>query len=158
MEAFLQSGLYKFLCTFFVSMVPIVELRGGIPIGYSMGLPLPQVIVAAILGNMLPVPFIILFIRKIFAYLKKRGAKLAKFVERLEARGMNKAPIIAKYELLGLLALVAIPLPGTGAWTGALVAALLKLRIRSATIVIFLGVVIAAILVSVLSYGVASLF
>lgn len=159
MEGFLGTDLFKFLCTFFVSMIPVVELRGGIPIGYnSLGLDLPWVILAAILGNMLPIPFIILFIRKIFAFLRKRSAWLEKLVSRLERKSMAKASTIIKYEILGLILFVAIPLPGTGAWTGALIAALLNLRIKTALPTIFLGVMIAAILVSTLSFGLGALF
>jgi uncharacterized membrane protein len=117
-----------------------------------MGLPFYAVFVAAVLGNLVPVPFLILFTRRIFDWLKRR--RLGKFVARLEQKAASKEDLLKKYELLGLCILVAIPLPGTGAWTGALVAAVFDIRLKHAFPVIALGVVIAAIIVSSISYGV----
>ena len=135
-------------------MVPVLELRASIPVGCSLGLNAWQCAIAAILGNMIPVPFIILFIRKIFDFLRSHWAKLGRLVDRLEAKAEKKKPLVQKYAILGLTLLVAIPLPGTGAWTGALVAAMLDIRLRRAIPCILLGVVIAAIVVTMISYGI----
>ncbi len=135
-------------------MIPVLELRASIPVGSSLGLNAWQCAVAAIVGNMMPVPFVILFIRKIFAYLKENWPKLSRFVERLEAKAEKKKPLVQKYAILGLTLLVAIPLPGTGAWTGALVAAMLDIRLKRAIPCILLGVVIAAVIVTMITYGI----
>ena len=137
-----------------LSMIPVLELRASIPVGSSLGLNAWQCAVAAIVGNMIPVPFVILFIRKIFAYLKENWPKLSRFVERLEAKAEKKKPLVQKYAILGLTLLVAIPLPGTGAWTGALVAAMLDIRLKRAIPCILLGVVIAAVIVTMITYGI----
>ena len=135
-------------------MIPVLELRASIPVGSSLGLNAWQCAVAAIVGNMIPVPFVILFIRKIFAYLKENWPKLSRFVERLEAKAEKKKPLVQKYAILGLTLLVAIPLPGTGAWTGALVVAMLDIRLKRAIPCILLGVVIAAVIVTMITYGI----
>ncbi|NLV51561.1 MAG: small multi-drug export protein [Clostridiales bacterium] len=139
-------------------MLPVVELRGAIPFGMALGLPFWQVLLAALIGNILPIPFIILFIRKVFQFLRKRFAFLEKLIDKIESKAMGKAEKVQKYELIGLCIFVAIPLPGTGAWTGALIAALLDIRMRRAVPSIFIGVLIAAVIVSITSYGIASLF
>ena len=109
---------------FLVSLLPVLELRGGLIAAKLLGLPLLKAFVICFLGNMLPIPFILLFIRRIFAFLKRFGT-VERAIDKLEARSIRKADKVVKYRLWGLLLLVAIPLPGTGAWTGALVAALL---------------------------------
>lgn len=146
-----------FLMTFLMAMLPILELRGAIPYAFANDLGAVEAFIAAVVGNMVPVPFIILFIRKIFAFMKKHIKPLGSLVDKLEARARDKAEIVHKYELLGLMILVAIPLPGTGAWTGALVAAVLDLRLRHALPAIFLGVVVAGIIVTAASLGVIHL-
>ncbi len=148
----------KFLITVLIAMVPVIELRGAIPYAVSAGLPVGTALIAAIIGNMIPVPFIILFIRKIFAWLRVRSAKLEKFVSWCEKKAEKSSKTVYKYELLGLMLFVAIPLPGTGAWTGALIAALLNLRLKNTLPFVFMGVVIAAIVVCSVSYGVKVLF
>lgn len=140
-----------------MAMVPVVELRGSIPWGVAQGLPLPAVLAVSILGNMVPVPLIILFIRPIFNWMRQKSAWMARIVEKMEEKAKNKHELIVKYEMLGLFILVAIPLPGTGAWTGALVASLFDLRLKNAVPVIFLGVAVAGVIMSVISYGVAAL-
>ena len=147
----------KFFLTLLIAMAPIVELRGAIPTGLSLGLSPAAAFIAAFIGNMLPVPIIILFVRKVFFWLRQRSPWLAEKVERLEARAEKKAELIYKYELLGLLILVAVPLPGTGAWTGALIAALLDIRLKNAFPVIAAGVFIAGIIVTCLSCGIFAL-
>ena len=149
----LKNGIYVFL----ISMLPIVELRGSIPWGVSQGIPLWAVLLVSIVGNMVPVPFIILFIRPIFNWMKKKSKWMAKIVEKLEARAANKHEMIVKYQMLGLFILVAIPLPGTGAWTGALVASLFDLRLKNAVPVILAGVTAAGVIMSIVSYGVSAL-
>ena len=147
----LSTTLGKFIMTFMISMIPVVELRGGLPYGILQGLPLPAAACAAILGNMLPVPFILLFIEHVFAFLKKNFPKMNSFIGRLEKRAEEKQIVVDKYGALGLVLLVAIPLPGTGAWTGSLVAALMRMKRKKAVPLIFLGVVIAAILMTVIT-------
>lgn len=142
------------LVTFFVAMVPVLELRGAIPMGVTMGLPIPMAYFFGVLGNLVPVPFIMLFIRKIFRLMRKHSQKLSNLVESIENRAKKKAELLYKYELFGLILLVAIPLPGTGAWTGALVATLLKIRLKVAIPCIIVGVLIAGILVCLTVAGV----
>ncbi len=150
----LERMMKVIIWVFLLAMVPVFELRGAIPVGCAHGLPPLEVYVAAVIGNMVPVPFIILFIRKIFALIRKWWPKLDKKVARLESRALKKAGTIHKYELLGLALFVAVPLPGTGAWTGALIAALLDLRLKRAVPAIFIGVLLAGAALTVLSYGV----
>ena len=149
----------EFLLTMFISMIPVVELRGGVPAGIAMGLPLPMALLAGILGNMLPVPFVILFIRRIFKWIRTYIPKLGGMIDRLEARAYRKMnnEKLGRYQAWGLLAFVAIPLPGTGAWTGSLIAALMDLRLKNAVPVIFVGVVIAGLIMTALTYGVTAL-
>lgn len=149
----------EFLLTMLISMVPVIELRGGVPAGVAMGLPTELALLAGILGNMIPVPFVILFIRKAFKWVRAHIPLLGGFVDRLEARAYRKIKSrdLARYEAWGLLLFVAIPLPGTGAWTGSLVAALMDLRLKNAVPVIFLGVVIAGLITTAVTYGVSSI-
>lgn len=144
----------KYLSVFGMAALPVLELRGAVPYGVAMDLPLPAVLTVSILGNLLPVPFIILFIRQILAWMKSKSRRLRGIAEKLEARAQAKGDILVKYETLGLFILVAIPLPGTGAWTGSLVAALFDLRMKHALPAIFLGVITAGLIMSVVSYGV----
>ena len=148
-----MSVLHAVLWTFFVSMVPVIELRGAIPIGVAAGLPPLAAMVIAIVGNMVPVPFIILFIRRIFAWMRKIWKPFRVLVEKLETRAEEKMESVRKYAWIGLCILVAIPLPGTGAWTGALVAALMDLRLKNSLPAITLGVLIAGTIVTLVSYG-----
>lgn len=146
--------LLKYLSVLGMAALPVVELRGAVPYGVALDLPLLSVLTVSVIGNMLPVPFIMLFIRQIFAWMKTKSRHLRALAEKLEARAQAKGDILVKYETLGLFILVAIPLPGTGAWTGSLIAALFNLRIRHAVPTIFFGVVTAGLIMSVLSYGV----
>ena len=148
----------KTLLTMLISMLPVVELRGGLPAGVAMGLPIPTAYIAALVGNMLPVPFIILFIRPLFQWLRVHVPKLGGFASQLEQRAQEKSVDVARFQLWGLLIFVAIPLPGTGAWTGALIAAVMDMRLRRAVPAIFAGVVIAGLIITVLTYGVTLLF
>lgn len=137
-----------------MAALPVIELRGSVPWGVAQDLPLLPVLCVSIIGNMLPVPFIILFVRKLLAWMKKKSAWLANIAEKIESRGRMKGDMLVKYETLGLFVLVAIPLPGTGAWTGSLVAAMFDLRMKNALPAIFLGVVAAGMIMTLVSYGV----
>ncbi len=136
-----------------MAMLPIVELRGAIPMGVALGLGEIYSFVLAVLGNLVPVPFIIVFIRRVLEWLQKKSKWLDKLVSKKVEKTMKNESMIRKYELLGLMLFVTIPLPGTGAWTGALLAALLDLRLKSAFPAIVAGVVIAGIAVLILTYG-----
>ena len=144
----------KFLLTLAMAMVPVIELRGAIPVGIAADLPVWLAFIAAVIGNMIPVPIIILFVRKVFAWLRTISPWLESKVSWLEKRAEKKAGLIYKYELLGLLILAAVPLPGTGAWTGALIAALLNIRLKVSFPVILGGVLIAGVIVTCISCGI----
>ena len=147
----------KLLLTFGTAMVPVIELRGAIPVGVAAGLPPAVACVTAILGNLVPVPFIMLLVRRIFDWLRDTrffGPKIA----WLERRAHLKGRLVRKYRLRGLVILVGIPLPGTGAWTGALVAALLDIRLRTALPAILLGLLIAGGITTAVTLGVVHLF
>ena len=157
-ESILSLGASEALVTFMISMLPVVELRLAIPVGVSMGLPLWKAAVISVIGNLLPVPFIIAFIRVIMDWLKGISRTMQRFVAWLERKGSGpRAERVRRYEFWGLLLFVAIPIPGTGAWTGALVAALLDIRMKRALPPIATGVLIAAVIVSRATAGVIKL-
>lgn len=153
-----ETTLGRLLATFMISMVPVVELRGSLPYGIALGLPYPFALTVAVLGNMVPVPFIIVYIRHIFAWLRKHFAKLDGLITKLEQKAHAKGRIVKKYSVIGLCLLVAIPLPGTGAWTGALVAAMLNMRLKKAVPVIFMGVCIAAGIMTAVTFWARHIF
>lgn len=155
--AFFGTTTGRALLTFFMAMTPVVELRGAIPYGVAAGLPLWAAYWLAVAGNLLPVPFIMLLVRRVFARLR-RGAWWGPKISALERRAHLKGRIVTKYRLPGLVLLVAIPLPGTGAWTGALVASLLDIRMKTALPAIAAGVLIAGALTGLITGGVAQLF
>ena len=144
----------KMCATFFISMLPVVELRFGLPYGIALGLEYPLALMAALLGNMIPVPFIIVYIKRIFEWMRKHMPRMNALVTKLESRAHLKGETVEKYGHWGLLIFVAIPLPGTGAWTGALIAALLNIRTSKAVPVILIGVCIAAAIMTLITYGV----
>lgn len=150
--ATLGKYISRELIIFIISMVPILELRGGLLAASLLKVPITAAIPICIVGNIIPIPFILLFIRQIFKWLKKvrffRG-----FIEKLERRAMGKSDSIKKYEFLGLMLFVGIPLPGTGAWTGSLIAALLEIDVKKAVLAELLGLVIATVIMSIVSYG-----
>ena len=151
---FFSTIFGKCLKTFFISMIPVIELRGAVPIAYGeYGLDIFTSVFVSILGNLLPVPFIIIFVRKIFELIRKYIPKLDGIITRLEKRAENKSETVLKYAFWGLFVLVAIPLPGTGAWTGALVAAMLDMRLKKAFPSIALGVIAAGIIVASVTLG-----
>ena len=145
------------LMTFLISMVPVIELRGAIPAAVLAGLDIRIALITAIIGNLVPVPFIIIFIRKIFKWLQAKSQRLGNMVRRMEAKADAKKAQVLKYEFWGLMILVAIPLPGTGAWTGALVAAMLDMQLKRAFPAITAGVVTAGLIVTIATYGVSVL-
>lgn len=155
---FFKSYLGKLIVAFLISMIPVVELRGAVPVAYSEGINIWAAVAVSIVGNLLPVPFIIIFIRKVFAFLRKRLPRLDGLISRLEARAEKKSETVQRYAFWGLFLLVAIPLPGTGAWTGALVAAMLEMRLKRAFPAIALGVVTAGIIVAFITCGADALF
>ena len=136
---------------FIVSLLPILELRGGIIAGFLLGLDLMPSFLIAFIGNIIPIPFILLFIKFIFKVLKK--TRMKGIIEKLENKAISKSDKIQKYAYWGLLLFVGIPLPGTGTWTGSLIAALLNMDIKKSFFIIVLGVIMAGIIISVFSYG-----
>ena len=150
--AFLNTFFGKILTTFLVSMVPVIELRGAIPIGVARGLPFWAAVLVSIIGNLVPVPFIIIFIKKIFAFMREKMPKLNGLVTRLENKANSKSETVQKYAFWGLFIFVAIPLPGTGAWTGALIAAMLEMPLKKAFPSIMLGVLSAGAIVTFITY------
>lgn len=148
--------LKKYLIVFFVSMVPLIELRGAIPIAAGMGLPFVQYYIIAIIGNMIPVPFIYFFARKIlilgagkpvignfFTWCLEKGEKGGKKLQATAGKGL----------FVALLLFVGIPLPGTGAWTGTLAASILDMNFKSSILAVMLGVILAGIIMALASMG-----
>jgi len=153
----LESLLGKLALTLGTAMIPVLELRAAIPVGVAAGLSPLAACAAAIAGNLVPVPFIMLLVRRVFDWLRDTaffGPKIA----WLERRAHLKGHVVRKYRLPGLIILVGVPLPGTGAWTGALVAALLDIRMRNALPAIFAGLLIAALITVTVTMGVVHLF
>ena len=149
----LQALKYgKELIVFIISLMPILELRGGLIAAALLGLDIVPAFIICLIGNILPLPFILLFITKIFEWMRK-WPKLKKLVDKIEKKAMSKKYKIEKAEFLGLLLFVGIPLPGTGGWTGTLIAALLNMDKKKAIIAILLGVLLASVIVGSLSFG-----
>ncbi len=142
----------KELTVFVISLMPILELRGGLIAARLLEMNVWSAFFFCFIGNMLPMPFILLFIRKIFDLMRK-WKYTVKIVAKMEAKAEKHRGTIEKYGFWGLLILVAVPLPGTGGWTGALVAALMDIRMRRALPAITLGVLIAGLIVGGISFG-----
>lgn len=154
---FFRDKIPPELIIFFISMLPVLELRGGLIAAKLLGVEFVPAFIICYIGNIIPVPFILLFIRKIFQFLRdKKG--FSKIIEKLEIRSMRKSEKVKRWRDWGLLAFVAIPLPGTGGWTGALIAALMDIRIKKSFPIIAIGVLIAGIIMSVITYLVPSFF
>ena len=149
----LFGEINKNFLIFIISMLPIVELRGGLIAASLLHVEFIKAFTICFIGNILPVPFILLLIEKIFELLKKWNPT-KKIVTKLETKTLSKKDQINKYGYLGLLLFVGIPLPGTGAWTGTLLAVLLHLDKKKSFIIISLGVLLAGIIMSILSYGI----
>ena len=139
-----------------MSMVPVIELRGALPWGIAQGLPAGLCYALCVVCNMIPVPFLLLFIRKILDWMDGTR-RLSPFSRWVREHAQKKRSVYEKYEVLGLFVLVAIPLPGTGAWTASLLATLMDMRLSRAFWPIALGVVGAGTIMAILSYGVAAL-
>ncbi|MDD6096812.1 MAG: small multi-drug export protein [Firmicutes bacterium] len=144
----------EILMTFLMAMVPVIELRGAIPYGVLQGLSIGEALAVSIAGNLAPIPVLIVFTRRVFEWLKGKSTHLNRLVLKLEAKAESKKETVEKWEFLGLVVLVAIPLPGTGAWTGALVAAMMDMRLKRAFPAVVIGVIIAGIIVSAVTFGV----
>ena len=148
----MQGKVSKEIIVFLISMLPILELRGSLLAAGFLKMEFLSTYIIAVMGNMLPIPFILVFIDKIFAALKKTRFK--RFIEKLENKALSKSDQIRKYGKFGLFLFVAIPLPGTGAWTGALAASLLRMKPKDSILPIFMGVVTAGLIMSLLSFGI----
>ncbi|MDI3518536.1 MULTISPECIES: COG2426 family protein [Caldanaerobacter] len=161
MESFVREILNllpKELAILFIAALPVIELRGAIPIGISLGLSPFYATIISLIGSMIPAPFILFTIKPIFNRLKKTRL-FKKLIDKLTDRSLKyNGEKIQKYGVWGLVLVVAIPLPGTGVWSGSLAAALLNMEFKQALLAIFMGNTIAAILIMILSYGVGSLF
>ena len=157
-NALTGQDLGAYFVTLIVSMIPVIELRGAIPLGVGLGLDPLDAMWVSMLGNMLPVPFIILFIRPIFAWMTRKSERLGRLAARLQARAEGKWDKVHRYQFFGLAVFVGIPLPGTGAWTGALIAAVMNMRLRSALPSILLGVAAAGLIVTGITYGFTGFF
>lgn len=146
-------------CVFFCSLIPIIELRGAIPLGTALGLPWWQNFFLSVVGNMLPVPIILLFVKKVLASMA--GCKIKffnKVANYIYAKAEKNRSKIEKYSFWGVALFVAIPLPATGAWTGSLVAAIIDMKFWKAVLSALVGVIIAGIIMSLVSYGVLAIF
>ena len=152
-----HTQLGEFCFTVLVSMLPVVELRGGIPFGVAAGLSMPVAFLAAFIGNMIPVPFLILCTRRILGFLRQHVPIFRGFVDWLGRRAEKNTELVLKYRFWGLFVLVAIPLPGTGAWTGSLVAAVLDMRLSRAVPAITAGVLTAGAIITLLTHSVTGL-
>lgn len=139
------------LIIFVVSMLPVLELRGGILAAGMLNVDMVRALIICMVGTLLPIPFILLFIRQILDWM--RNTRFVKLVHRLEEKAEQKSQSIEKYKTFGLFVFVAIPLPGTGAWTGALIAALMGMRFRHAMFSIIAGTLTAGIIMCFISYG-----
>ena len=148
----LSGSVGKEGIVFIISMIPILELRGALLVaGPLLGVPVAKAIPLCIIGNIIPVPFILLLITPIFNWMKGTK-KLKPFVDRMEARAMSKKDQIEKYEFWGLVLFVGIPLPGTGAWTGSLIAALLGIKFKKAFPAVVIGILLATVIMWFVSY------
>jgi len=146
----------SYVYVFLISMLPIIELRGAIPVAFALNLPVIPSFLVSIVGNLLPVPFILLLITPVCRFLKKTKL-FAWFPAYLERKVEKNRDKVTKYANLGLFIFVAIPLPGTGAWTGALIASFLDFKFRDALISIICGVLCAGIIMGIFSYGLLGL-
>ena len=162
MEGIVQALVHFFsntipakLTVFLLSLMPVIELRGGILAAKLLSVPMLPAFFICLVGTLLPTPFILLFIQKIFDLM--RNTRFVKMVNRLEQKGRSKFEKINRYKTFGLMIFVAIPLPGTGAWTGSLAAALMKMDFKSAMVSVAVGTLIADVIMCLLSYGVLGL-
>ena len=150
----LESALgIKYLIVFLISLMPILELRGGLLAASLLNLPPMPSYIICIIGNLIPIPLILWFLDSVFAFMKKHNI-LKKFVLFCERKGLEKQDKITKYGFWGLVLFVGIPLPGTGAWTGCLIATLLRMDKKKAFLASIIGVIMASIIMMIISYGI----
>ena len=158
-ENFFLETVGRELCVFFCSMIPIIELRGAIPMGAAFGLPWWQSYALSVIGNMLPVPFILLFIKGMIGWMSRSKIgffnKVANFLLKKVEKKRDK---IEKYSFWGVALFVGVPLPVTGAWTGSLVAAMIDMKFWKALVSCLIGVMIAGVIMTVISYGTVAIF
>jgi len=158
-KAFFLETVGKELCVFFCSMIPIIELRGAVPMGAVFGMPWYQTYILSVLGNMLPVPFILLLIKKVIQWMSVSKVKLFNKISNFLLKKVEKKRAgIEKYSFWGVCLFVAIPLPVTGAWTGSLVAAMIDMKLWKALLSCLIGVMISGTVMTLISYGIASIF
>lgn len=148
----LSGHVSREMIVFIISMVPILELRGGLLAASVLNINITRALWICIIGNIIPVPFILLLITPIFNWLKQTKT-FRLMVEKMEARALSKREQVEKYEFWGLVLFVGIPLPGTGAWTGSLLAALLGMKFKKAFPAVLLGIALASVIMSIVSYG-----
>ncbi len=157
-EQFFLETVGRELCVFFCAMLPIIECRGAVPLGAALGLPFWQTGLLAVAGNMLPVPFILLFIKAFLGWMRNSKInffnKLCAWLDRKIEKHKGG---IERYSYLGVLIFVAVPLPGTGAWTGSLIASVLGLKGKKTFVAVLTGVLCATVIMSVISYGIKAL-
>lgn len=151
------SGLGNEFALFMISLIPLIEERGAIIYGATIGMPWYEVLPICIIGNMVPVPFILLFGMKLIAYLKTTRM-FGSFFHKYEKKLMEKSQTIDRYSFLALVLFVGIPLPGTGAWSGSLIATILNVKFKRAFVAVFLGVILAGVIMTLGSYGVVGIF
>lgn len=149
----LKNTFSKEMIVFIISLMPILELRGGMLAAAILKIPYIKAAIICIIGNILPIPFILLFLNKLFDLMEKWGPT-KKIVKFFKDRAIKNKSKIDKYEFWGLVLFVGIPLPGTGAWTGSLIASVFNMDIKKASIGIFLGIILAFIIMSIISYGI----
>lgn len=149
----LDTPLKQMLGVFILSMVPVIELRGAIPAAMLYDIPWEEAYLVTVAGSMVPVPFLIIFARKIINWMK-RWERLRSIAHRLEQKARRNIRKVERFRWLGLCLLVAVPLPGTGAWTGALVASVLRMRILHALSAIGVGCMISGLIITIISYGI----
>ena len=154
---FLTEHISAYGAVFIVSMIPLIELRGSVIVGTAFGLPWMNVLLLSIVGNLIPIPFILIFGKKLIGWLKTLPF-LSRFTRWYEQRLLNKSDTIQKFAFYGLWLFVGIPLPGTGAWSGSVIASLLDVPLKKSIPAVIAGVLTAGIIRTVASRGVAGLF
>ena len=158
-QTFFLDTVGEELCVFFCSMIPIIELRGAIPMGAVFGMPWWQSYILSVIGNMLPVPIILLFVKAVITWMGKSKVKFFnKIADFLNKRVEKRRGQIEKYSFWGVCFFVAVPLPVTGAWTGSLVAAMIDMKFWKALLSCLFGVMIAGVIMTLISYGVVAIF
>ena len=158
-QNFFLETVGRELCVFFCSMIPIIELRGAIPLGAALGLPWWQSYLLAVVGNMLPVPIILLFVKAVLDFMLKSKVKFFnKIANWVYAKAEKNREKIERYSFWGVAIFVGIPLPMTGAWTGSLVAAFINMKFWRAFFSALIGVLAAGVIMTLISYGVLAIF